>query len=66
MKLVNAILYSVYKHSSTIKWLVGCDPIGTTWNGSISDGYPGVLEQSVILSKRQLHRYSTKYCLDLP
>jgi hypothetical protein len=44
MKTVNAILYLAYKHSSTIKWLVGCDPIGTTWNGSISDaGFPGAI-----------------------
>lgn len=27
MKTVNAILYSAYKHSSTVKWLVACDPM---------------------------------------
>jgi hypothetical protein len=43
MKTVNAILYSAYKHNSTIKWLVGCDTIGTTWNDSITDGYPGAI-----------------------
>lgn len=41
MKTVNAILYSAYKHNSTMKWLVGCDPIGTVWNESITDGFPG-------------------------
>ena len=39
----NAILYSAYKHNSTIKWLVGCDPIGTAWDKSISSGYPGAI-----------------------
>lgn len=47
MKTVNAILYSHYKHSSTIKWLVGCDPIGTTWDDSISNGYPGAISDPV-------------------
>ena len=41
MKTVNAILYSAYKHHSTMKWLVRCDPIGTVWNDSISDGHGG-------------------------
>ncbi len=41
MKSVNSILYSAYKHHSTLKWLVGCDPIGTTWDDSITEGYPG-------------------------
>ncbi len=41
MKSVNAILFSAYKHKSTLKWLVGCDGIGTTWDESISDAYPG-------------------------
>ena len=31
MKTVNAILYSNYKHNSTMKWLVGCDPIDIVW-----------------------------------
>jgi len=43
MKTVNSFLYSAYKRSSTIKWLVGCDLIGTTWDKSISDGYPGAV-----------------------
>ena len=47
MKSVNSILYSAYKHSSTLKWLVGCDPIGTTWDGSITDAYPGCISDPV-------------------
>lgn len=47
MKTVNAILYSAYKHNSTVKWLVGCDPIGTVWNESISDGYPGSISDPI-------------------
>lgn len=47
MKTVNAILYSAYKHHSTLKWLVGCDPIGTVWDDSISDGYPGAISDPI-------------------
>jgi len=47
MKSVNAILYSAYKGHSTLKWLVGCDPIGTVWNESISAGYPGSVSDIV-------------------
>ena len=47
MKTVNAILYSAYKHHSTIKWLIGCDPIGTVWDQSISDGYPGAISDPI-------------------
>lgn len=47
MKTVNAILYSAYKHNSTLKWLVGCDAIGTVWNDSITDGYPGSISDPV-------------------
>ncbi|EJK69405.1 hypothetical protein THAOC_09343 [Thalassiosira oceanica] len=47
MKTVNAILYSAYKHNSTMKWLVGCDPIGTVWDDSITDGYPGSISDPV-------------------
>lgn len=47
MKTVNAILYSAYKHSSTLKWLVGSDPIGAVWNDSISEGYPGSISDPV-------------------
>ena len=48
MKSVNAILYSAYKHHSTLKWLVGCDPIGTVWDDSISDGYPGAVSDPIL------------------
>ena len=47
MKTVNSILYSAYKHNPTIKWLVGCDPIGIVWNDSISDGYPGSISDPI-------------------
>ncbi|KAL7537784.1 hypothetical protein ACHAXR_008075 [Thalassiosira sp. AJA248-18] len=47
MKTVNAILYSAYKHKSTLKWLVGCDPIGATWKESITEGYPGSISDPV-------------------
>ena len=47
MKSVNVILYSAYKGHSTLKWLVGCDPIGTVWNESISAGYPGSVSDIV-------------------
>lgn len=47
MKSVNAILYSAYKHHSTLKWLVGCDPIGTVWDESISDAYPGAISDPI-------------------
>ena len=47
MKTINSVLYSAYKHHSTLKWLVGCDPIGTVWDESISDGYPGSISDPV-------------------
>ena len=47
MKSVNSILFSAYKHNSTLKWLVVCDPIGTTWDASITAGYPGSISDHV-------------------
>ena len=47
MKTVNSVLFSAYKHNSTMKWLVGCDPIGVTWDESISEGYPGSISDPV-------------------
>ena len=47
MKTVNSVLYSAYKGHSTLKWLVGSDPIGTVWDESISDGYPGSISDPV-------------------
>jgi hypothetical protein len=48
MKTVNAILYSAYKHHSTMKWLVGCNPIGAVWNSSISDGFGGSISDPML------------------
>lgn len=48
LKTVNAILYSQYKHNSTLKFLDGCDPIGTTWSQAISNGYPGAISDPVV------------------
>ena len=36
MKIVSAILYSAHKYHSTMKSLVGYDPVGTVLNESIS------------------------------
>ena len=47
LKSVNSILYSHYKSRSTLKFLVGCDPIGVTWAESISKGYPGSVSDPV-------------------
>ncbi|KAL7552028.1 hypothetical protein ACHAWF_017126 [Thalassiosira exigua] len=41
MKTVNAILYSAYKHNSTLKWLAGCCPIGSFHKDSIGDAHGG-------------------------
>ncbi|EJK68248.1 hypothetical protein THAOC_10592 [Thalassiosira oceanica] len=47
MKTVNSILYSAYKHNSTLKWLVGCDAIGTVWNESITDANGGAISDPI-------------------
>ena len=39
MKNVNAILYSAYKHSSTMKLLAVCDLVGAMANGMIGAGH---------------------------
>ena len=41
MKTVNAILYSAYKHNSTLKWLAACDPIGVMHKDSIGKAHGG-------------------------
>eukprot|EP00978_Attheya_sp_CCMP212_P000034 scaffold100_cov29-Attheya_sp.AAC.1 len=41
MKLFNLALFSAYKHNSTINWLTGTDPIGTSWHDAIPKGHPG-------------------------
>ena len=38
MKTVNAVLYSPYKHSSTMKWLAGCCSIGSVSEDMIGAG----------------------------
>ena len=50
MKTVNSILYSAYKHHSTLKGLAGCDPIGIVWDESISALYPGSISDVVFTS----------------
>ncbi|KAL7549609.1 hypothetical protein ACHAWF_013483 [Thalassiosira exigua] len=41
MKTVNAILYSAYKHNSTLKWLAACCPIGSFSKDSIGQAHGG-------------------------
>jgi len=50
MKNMNAALFSAYKHSSTAKWLVGSDVIGTTWWDSIPDASPGAASDPVMVA----------------
>ncbi|KAL7516134.1 hypothetical protein ACHAWX_001183 [Stephanocyclus meneghinianus] len=57
LKTVNAILYSQYKHNSTLKFLVGCDPIGTTWSQAISNGYPGAVSDSVVTAISEILKH---------
>jgi hypothetical protein len=57
LKTVNAILYSQYKHNSTLKFLVGCDPIGTTWSSAISNGYPGAIVKPAAWKSSRLTFY---------
>ena len=47
MKTVNAVLYSPYKHSSTMKWLAGCDPIGAVADDMIGAGHGGSISDPV-------------------
>ena len=41
MKTCAAILYSAYKHHSTLKWLMGCDPIGVIHKDCVSRAHGG-------------------------
>ena len=50
MKNMNSALFSAYKHSSTAKWLVGSDVIGTTWSDSIPDASPGAASDPVMVA----------------
>ena len=47
MKTVNAVLYSPYKHSSTMKWLAGCCPIGLVSEDMIGAGHCGSISDPV-------------------
>jgi hypothetical protein len=47
MKTVNAILYSAYKHGSTMKWLAACDPIGYMAGDIIGAGHGGSISDPV-------------------
>jgi hypothetical protein len=39
LKEVYSVLYSHYKNHATLKFLIGCDGIGTTWDEAVSDGF---------------------------
>ena len=47
MKTVNAIMYSPYKHGSTMKWLAACDTIGATWEAALGAGHGGSISDPV-------------------
>ena len=47
MKTVNTILYLAYKHSSTLKFLVSCDPIGGLNKEGTSDAVGGSISDPV-------------------
>ena len=47
MKTVNAVMYSPYKHSSTMKWLAGCCPIGSVSEDMIGAGHGGSISDPV-------------------
>ena len=46
-KDAHSAMHSNYKGCSTIKFLAGCDPIGTVWYDSVSVGYPGSISDPV-------------------
>jgi hypothetical protein len=45
---IYSILYSCYKSHATLKFLIGCDGIGTTWDEAISDGFGGSISDPVV------------------
>ena len=47
MKTVNAVLYSAYKHGSTLKWLAACDPIGAVADPMVSNGHGGSISDPI-------------------
>ena len=46
MKTVDAVLYSAYKHGSTLKWLAACDPIGAGADPMVGTGHRGIHQRS--------------------
>ena len=50
MKTVNAILYSAYKHGSTMKWLAACCPIGSIADPMLGSGHGGSISDPVATS----------------
>ena len=47
MKTVNGIMYSAYKHGSTLKWLASCDTIGCVADSMIGVGHGGSISNPV-------------------
>ena len=47
MKTVNGIMYSAYKHESTMKWLAACDTIGAVADPMIGVGHGGSISDPV-------------------
>ena len=47
MKTVKAVLYSAYKHGSTVKWLAACDPIGVVADPMTGLGHGGSISDPV-------------------
>jgi len=45
---VHAALFSTYKNHPTLKFLAGCDGIGTTWADAIPDGFPGAFSDPML------------------
>ena len=56
---VHAALFSTYKNHCTLKFLAGCDGIGTTWWDLIPDGFPGAITDPIMTVE-------TKYLLNCP
>ena len=54
MKTVNAVLYSAYKHGSTVKWLAACDPIGAVANPMVGSGHGGSISDPVATSVSEM------------
>jgi hypothetical protein len=57
MKTVNAILYSTYKHESTMKWLAACDPIGYMADDMIGAGHGVLISNPVVTAVSVVLKY---------